>query len=664
MDYDFKTYIGVDFDGTPINEVFLDDVSVWKEPKILDYTFDGNAVKQYVGTESHVIIPSSYSMVQMSDGSIKYIEGSDIQVTALMERAFYGNLNIQVVEMPNGITSIGNECFTACENLQEVKMPDSITNIGASAFASSGIKTIKFPPNVSIVETNICSSCFGLTSVVLPTNVQYIEKTAFYYCQELASVEISNTPLSIGEYAFAYTNLSSLDEHLYSCQNLGVGCFAFNNAWDINVYDKSIAQRLVNTTIDRTNVIGNIYGAALLGGKCAKTSGDNGTSGSATIQYNLAGLVLDFTISVGQTIIYDNPMYRVISSIPDYNDERLYIGLISWQHNFSNVSDSSANLNPELGVYVPIDTPLVAGQVLERYINVPIITTCLVEGTLITLADGSHKRVEAVKYNDLLRVWNLETGEFDYQYPLAIVKGEQHNAKYRITIEDGSYLDICGQHDIFDPVAHKFRIYGEGGIMNVEDEDYYVMKDIGSSEYLRMKITNIEVIEEKVTAYGIITSGIITAFANDMMIGLGVLNLVPITEENKFSDVFEKSKPTWYNYNRFRDELYSGGTEDLITGMNLLMVDVYHKDVSGLDILLAPFMNRRPLPLLNGREVHFIAFDDNGLNKINAHKDDIIVLPEIKSEGKNRWYILGEYKYLYPGDSYRIKVSTVIKAVE
>jgi hypothetical protein len=260
-------------------------------------------------------------------------------------------------------------------------------------------------------------------------------------------------------------------------------------------------------------------------------------------------------------------------------------------------------------------------------------------------------------------VWNFETGTYDYQYPLAITKGTKHGIKYRITLEDNSYLDICGCHDIYDPVIHKFRTYGNGAIHEIK-EDCYVLKYLNNESYACRKIINIEIMETETTSYNIVTGGTITAFANNIMVGLGTLNFARIKNSNAFEKEFQKDKDLCYTYDRFKEEIYSNSSKYLILGLNLHYVDYYNKDSSGLPIILAPFNSMIEHETKNNKYVCTIGLlDGDNLIESQHLEDEEIILPEIKSELKTHWYIVGEYKYLKPGDTYKINFSTLIRAV-
>ena len=55
---------------------------------------------------------------------------------------------------------------------------------------------------------------------------------------------------------------------------------------------------------------------------------------------------------------------------------------------------------------------------------------CVADGTLITLADGTQKPVEELTGDELLLVWNLETGSFD-SAPIVFIDSDSF-AEYEI----------------------------------------------------------------------------------------------------------------------------------------------------------------------------------------------------------------------------------------
>ncbi len=96
-----------------------------------------------------------------------------------------GSLNI-----PDGVTSIGNYEFLDCTDITSVTIPSSVVSIGDYAFWN----------------------CTGITSITISEGVVSIGGYAFGGCTNITSVTIPSSVLSIGSYAFSdCTNLTSIN---------------------------------------------------------------------------------------------------------------------------------------------------------------------------------------------------------------------------------------------------------------------------------------------------------------------------------------------------------------------------------------------------------------------------------------------------------------------
>jgi len=56
--------------------------------------------------------------------------------------AFLGDVRLNSVCLPDGVTSIGSKAFSGCSSLTIVRIPDSVTSIGANAFTSCGLEYV------------------------------------------------------------------------------------------------------------------------------------------------------------------------------------------------------------------------------------------------------------------------------------------------------------------------------------------------------------------------------------------------------------------------------------------------------------------------------------------------------------------------------------------
>ena len=180
---------------------------------------------------------------------------------------WYSNKSyIKVVEISDGVTSIGNLAFYECSRLTTVTIPNSVTSIGRNAFFNTqwyknqsdgliyiGMVAYKYkgtmPNNTSIIikdgttsiGSNAFDSCKGLTSVTIPNSVTSIGEYAFAYCYGLTSVTIPNSVTSIANGAFE--NCSGLTSLIIPNSVTSINRAAFHDCY-----------RLTSVTCEATSV--------------------------------------------------------------------------------------------------------------------------------------------------------------------------------------------------------------------------------------------------------------------------------------------------------------------------------------------------------------------------------------------------------------------------
>ncbi len=117
------------------------------------------------------------------------------------------------IEIPNSVTSIGDEAFRDCTGLTSVMIPNSVTSIGYAAFYNCrSLTSVTIGNSVTNIVSSAFYGCSGLTSVTIPNSVTSIGEGAFYNCTGLTSVTIPNSVTSIGNYAFyCCTGLTTME---------------------------------------------------------------------------------------------------------------------------------------------------------------------------------------------------------------------------------------------------------------------------------------------------------------------------------------------------------------------------------------------------------------------------------------------------------------------
>ncbi len=114
------------------------------------------------------------------------------------DEAFAGCYGLTSVEIPAGITSIGEDAFIYCSDLTNVNIPFGVTSIGSGAFSvCSGLTNIKIPTSVTNIGDYAFLRCEGLENVDIPVSVEILGNSAFYRCENLSAVKIFNASCEI-----------------------------------------------------------------------------------------------------------------------------------------------------------------------------------------------------------------------------------------------------------------------------------------------------------------------------------------------------------------------------------------------------------------------------------------------------------------------------------
>ncbi len=121
----------------------------------------------------------------------------------IYDNAFSGCSNLETIEIPDGVTNIGNAAFYGCTSLKTVEIPDSVTYLGTGVFYNcSSLESIIIPDGVTHIYASLFYECLNLKNVVLPNSIISIGATAFYGCINLESINIPDSVESIGDLAF------------------------------------------------------------------------------------------------------------------------------------------------------------------------------------------------------------------------------------------------------------------------------------------------------------------------------------------------------------------------------------------------------------------------------------------------------------------------------
>ena len=152
-------------------------------------------------------------------------------VTQIADNCFKNRTSITSVNMPESLISIGQSAFEGCSNLRSVNFNDALESIGNFAFRScSRLVSAVFGSKLETIGNWCFNSCYSLCSVLLPEKIESIAYLAFEDCTSLESIVIPDSVTRIEAYAFSgCTSLASVTLSK-SLESMGTQAFAYCTA--------------------------------------------------------------------------------------------------------------------------------------------------------------------------------------------------------------------------------------------------------------------------------------------------------------------------------------------------------------------------------------------------------------------------------------------------
>lgn len=181
-------------------------------------------------------------------------------------------------------------------------------------------------------------------------------------------------------------------------------------------------------------------------------------------------------------------------------------------------------------------TGYTATETLPEYI-------CLVEGTLVTLADGTTKPIEDITYDDELLVWNFYDGKFDKAKPCWITKPQIAHEYNLCKFSNGVEIGFVGQggdigyHRIYNDEAKSFT---HTGVDETPIGTHTFAQDGSKPTLIEQHIVN-----KQVRYYNVGTQKHINIFTNGILTSARISNKYAIKDmkyvgERLISEEFEQ----------------------------------------------------------------------------------------------------------------------------
>ena len=139
---------------------------------------------------------------------------------------------------------------------------------------------------------------------------------------------------------------------------------------------------------------------------------------------------------------------------------------------------------------------------------------CIAPDTLVSLADGTQKRIDQVTYEDQLLVWNFYDGEYAV-VPAALIQnhGYDWNNIIKLTFSDGTVTKAINEHGYFDATLNKFVMITADNASNFIGHEFVRAE---GDAYTTVTLVKAESSVEYIEAYSILTAYYYNFITDDM----------------------------------------------------------------------------------------------------------------------------------------------------
>lgn len=296
----------------------------------------------------------------------------------------------------------------------------------------------------------------------------------------------------------------------------------------------------------------------------------------ATKYYLMEFTLSNASVTVNATNgIVEDTSGSIVSSITPSSGAKLYIlegAEVSFSISYSQ-SDNNYSIKPTNGTELTGSGTSASFVMVGTTYKVNIsseASSCLVEGALIKMADGTYKKIEDIKANDMVLVFNHYTGSFDVSVVIYNVHSEDPYQYYDIVtlyFDDGSTLKIHNSHYLLDAESRKYELLTNDNISSYIGHSFYKLDDEGSS-LNTVKLVSYEIKSEYTRVFGPITYQHLNCFAD------GFLNLPG--DNDPFINIFELDNTLKYDEELMQNDIDTYGLFTYDDFKDYISEDIYN----------------------------------------------------------------------------------------
>ena len=176
-------------------------------------TIENGVLTNCSGLSGEYTVPDGVK--EIGEGAFFYSGVTKVHIPASVEvigkSAFYMCYSLQSVDFAAGskLKTVRDLAFSECTQLQQVELPASVDSLGANAFTfCDGLRKVTLPASLKRLCYGTFSSCVALTRIVVPPACKVIDEFAFGNCTGLSYVDVQGAD-TISTKAFYHCSVLS-----------------------------------------------------------------------------------------------------------------------------------------------------------------------------------------------------------------------------------------------------------------------------------------------------------------------------------------------------------------------------------------------------------------------------------------------------------------------
>lgn len=449
---------------------------------------------------------------------------------------------------------IANERYTIPKSIDG----KIVSEISANSFKGMEIVGLFFDKysEVKSIGVNAFKSCPNLDGVFCPSSLEKIDPFAFYDCGSMIVTYPENSKLhTIGAYAFAETRFVTKPLFPPSVTFIGLGAFGLIEE------DDFVNSIVIPSTLTKIEI------GALNGYKATIYAEVSSRPSTWSSNWNNTNRPVIWGCNLSADKRYVESVNKTSTSIINANAEKGISVPYRPGYNFDGWYTTADFSGTQ---YMDI-TAAPNGLLYAKWTD-----SCVAEGTMITLADGSQKAVEELTGNEMLLVWNLKTGSFD-SAPILFIDHDESSMfeVINLSFSDGTTVKIISEHAFWDFDLNQyvflrkdaFKFIGHWFNKQSIDTD-------GNKTWNKVKLVGVEVAQEYTSAWSPVTAGHLCYYVNGMLsmpgATTGLINIFDVNPDTMKIDevayLADIEKYGLFTYEEFKETVYL--SEDVFNAFN------------------------------------------------------------------------------------------------